>query len=94
MNRVVFTDLTLHNVFMATHVWQKCIRECCRPATVVHSVCEKTKQEVNLSVHQDGGHPITGSPEILEIEGSIAEISMSCHHKQIPRSSFCSTTST
>jgi hypothetical protein len=69
-------DLTLHSVFTPTPVWRKCITEGCRPATIVCSVCETTKQEVNLSVHQDGGRPRIGIPEILETEAIIAEISI------------------
>jgi hypothetical protein len=37
-------------------------------------LCETSKPGVNLSVHQDGGRPNTGIPEILETEASIAEI--------------------
>jgi hypothetical protein len=48
---------------------------------------------VNLSVHQDGRHPSTRIPEILNTEAGITEIWMSHHHEQIPRSSFCSVTS-
>jgi hypothetical protein len=43
-------------------------------------LCEITKQPVNLSVRQDGGHPSTGIPEVLDTKTSIAEIWMSCHH--------------
>jgi hypothetical protein len=35
---------------------------------------ESSKQAVNLSVHQDEGHHITGIPEIRNAEASIAEI--------------------
>jgi hypothetical protein len=35
---------------------------------------ETPKQAVNLSVHQDGGHPSTEILEILDKEASIAEI--------------------
>jgi hypothetical protein len=41
----------------------------------------KTKQAVNLSVHQDGGRPNTRILEILETEASITEIWISCYHK-------------
>jgi hypothetical protein len=37
-------------------------------------LCETTKQAVNLSAHQDGGHHRTGIPEKLETEAIIAEI--------------------
>jgi hypothetical protein len=37
---------------------------------------ETRKQAVNLSVHQDGGRPSSGIPEILETEASIAKILM------------------
>jgi hypothetical protein len=47
---------------------------------------------VNLSVHQDGGHPSTGIQEILGTKAGTVKIRMACHHEQIPRSSFCSTT--
>jgi hypothetical protein len=35
---------------------------------------ETVKQVVNLSVHQDGGCPSTGTSEILEAEASVTEI--------------------
>jgi hypothetical protein len=60
LDRVVFKDLTLHSVFTPTPVWRKCVREGCRPAAVVRSVCQTTKQNVNVSVQQDGGRPRTG----------------------------------
>jgi hypothetical protein len=34
----------------------------------------KTNSAENWSVHQDGGHPSTGIPEILDIEANTAEI--------------------
>jgi hypothetical protein len=74
--RVVFTDLTLHNVITPTHVWRKCVWVGTRPAAVVRSARETTKQVVNLSVHQDGGCHRPGIPEILETEANIAEILM------------------
>jgi hypothetical protein len=47
------------------------------------ALCETTKQAVDLRVHQDGGRPSTGIPEILEIEAIIAEISMPSTWKQL-----------
>jgi hypothetical protein len=43
-------------------------------AALVRSACETTKQEVNLSVHQDGGRLRNGISEILETEAIITEI--------------------
>jgi hypothetical protein len=57
-------------------------------------MCETTIQVINLSVHQVGGHPSTGFPEILDTETGIAEFLVYCHHEQMPRSRICSTTST
>jgi hypothetical protein len=37
-------------------------------------LCESSKEAVNLSVHQDGGRPSTGIPEILDTEVSVDEI--------------------
>jgi hypothetical protein len=37
-------------------------------------LCETPKQAVNFSVHEDGGRPSAGIPEILDTEASIAEI--------------------
>jgi hypothetical protein len=37
-------------------------------------LARKTKSMVNLSVHQDGRHPRTRIPEVLDTEASIAEI--------------------
>jgi hypothetical protein len=56
-------------------------------------LCKTTKQALNLSVYQDGGHPSSWIPETMEAEAIIAEISMSCHNEQITRSSFYSTKS-
>jgi hypothetical protein len=43
LNRVVFADLPLHNVFTPTSVWRKCVRECCRPAALCAVLCKTTK---------------------------------------------------
>jgi hypothetical protein len=75
LDKVVFTDLTVHNVFKPTPVWRNASEKvAARPQFCV--VCAKQQNEVNQSVHQDGGRPITGIPEILETEAIIAEISM------------------
>jgi hypothetical protein len=50
----------------------------------VRSVCETTKQGVNMSVQQDGGRPRTGISEILETGTIIIEISMPRHNEQAP----------
>lgn len=52
--------------------------EVCHPSAFGHSVVRK-KKAVNLSaqvlcVHQDGGRPSTGIPEILDRDSGIAEI--------------------
>jgi hypothetical protein len=73
---VVFTDLTLHGVFSPTPDWRNYGGEGCHPAAVLRSLSEETKHELNLTVHQDGGLPRAGIPEILETEFIIAEISM------------------
>jgi hypothetical protein len=72
---VVFTDFTLRSGFTANFdlaevVW---VKFAARPR-VCAVVCETYKQAVNLSVHQDGGHPSTGNQEILDTEASVAEI--------------------
>jgi hypothetical protein len=41
----------------------------------------KTKSDVILGAHQNGGRPSTAIPEILDTGASIAEIRMSCHHE-------------
>jgi hypothetical protein len=70
LDRGVFMDCTLHGVFTANSRLAKVMSV--KFATWLR-VCETSKQTVNLSVHQDGGHPITGIPEILDTETSIAE---------------------
>jgi hypothetical protein len=81
-SRVVFTDFTLCSVFAANFCLAMVVSvkfaAWSRLCTVL---CETTKQAVNLSVHQDGGRPSAGIPEILEAEASISEISMSCHQE-------------
>jgi hypothetical protein len=42
----------------------------------VRSVCETSKQAVNLSVHQDGWRLSIGIPEILDTEAGITEINV------------------
>jgi hypothetical protein len=50
--------------------------------------CETTKQEVTLSVHQDGGRPRTGIPEILETEAIIAKIEFHAIMSKYPEADF------
>jgi hypothetical protein len=51
------------------------VGEVCRPATGVRSAVQNIKKlAVSLNVHQIGGHPNTGIPEILDTEANIAEI--------------------
>jgi hypothetical protein len=52
-------------------------------------LCERFKQAANFSVHQDSALPGAGIQEISDIDDSVAEISISFHHEQIPRSSSC-----
>jgi hypothetical protein len=47
LDRVTFTDLRLHCVTMPTPVWRQCVGEGCRPAAVMRSVGEITKQMVS-----------------------------------------------
>jgi hypothetical protein len=54
----------------------------------------KKKEAVNLSVHQVVGGPSTWIPEILDTDADTAELSVSCHHEQIPISMFYTSTST
>jgi hypothetical protein len=78
----LFTDFTLRSVFTTNTRFAKVVSvkfAAWQRMCVV--LCETSKQAVNLSVHQDDGHPSTGIPEILDTEASIAEISMSCHHE-------------
>jgi hypothetical protein len=59
----------------------------------MRNAIRNTKPAVNFCVHKIGGRSSTGIPEILDREVGIAEISMSCHHGQIPRGSIFSATS-
>jgi hypothetical protein len=89
----VFTDFPSRSMFMASSRLAKVVSVKFSVQPLLCTVlCETTKQVMNLNVHLDDGRPSTGIPEILETEVSIAEFLMSCHHEQIPRNSFCSTT--
>jgi hypothetical protein len=89
LDRVVFTDLTLHSVIAPTPVWRKCVRGGCHPDAVVLSAVRnnKTSCESECTRHR------TGISDILETEAVIAEISLPYHNEQVPRSSFFSTAS-
>jgi hypothetical protein len=75
LDKVVFTDITLRNVFTSNSSLAK---EVSVKFATWQQVCvvlgETSKQAVNLSVHQDGGHPSTGILEILDIEAGTAEM--------------------
>jgi hypothetical protein len=69
-----FTDFILRNVFTANSpLAGMSVKFAGRPRLCA-VLCETPKQAVNLKVHQDGGRPSTGIPEILDIEASTAEI--------------------
>jgi hypothetical protein len=75
LERVVYTDFTLRSVFMANSRLAKLVsgKFVARPPEC-SVLCETAKQAVNLSVHQDGGCPRTGIPEILGTGDISAEI--------------------
>jgi hypothetical protein len=91
LDRVVLTDFNLRNVFTANSCLGEVVSGKFAARPRVCAVLYETKQAVNLSAHKDGGSPETIIPKT---EAIIAVISVPCHNEQMPRSSFCSTTST
>jgi hypothetical protein len=71
----VFADFALDSVFTANSHLAKVVsvKFADRPR-VCAVLYDTSKQAVNLSVHQDGGRPSTGIPEILKTVARIAEI--------------------
>jgi radical SAM superfamily enzyme with C-terminal helix-hairpin-helix motif len=95
LGKVVSTDVILRNVFTANSRLAKVVSVKFAAQPLLCAVlCETAKKAVKLSVHQDGGRPRTGIPEILETEAIVAEISVSCQNQRTPRCSFCNTTGT
>jgi hypothetical protein len=76
LDKVVFTDLTLHSVITSTAVCETASEKVAARPRSCAVLCETTKQAVNLCMHQDGGRHRTSIPEILESGAIIAEISM------------------
>jgi hypothetical protein len=83
LDRARFTNHTLRSVLTANSrlVERSPARK--RVCAVVYII---SKQRMNLSVHQDGGRPITGIAEILGTESSTANLNV------MPWSSFCGAT--
>jgi hypothetical protein len=75
LDRVAFMDFTLRSVFTANSRLAEVVlvKFAARPR-VCAVLDETSEQAVDLSVHQDGGRPSTGIPEILDTETSIVEI--------------------
>jgi hypothetical protein len=78
----VFMDFSLCCVFTANSRWQRWCQWSLLLGLRCTQCCAKHQnKQWTLSVHHDGACPTTGIPEILDMEPSIAEISMSCHHE-------------
>jgi hypothetical protein len=66
LDRVAITDFILLSVFTPNSCLAKVVSvKFAARSRMCAVMCETTKQAVNLSVHQDGGRPSTGIPEIL-----------------------------
>jgi hypothetical protein len=61
LDRVVYTDFTLHSVFTVnSHLTKVVSVKFASQLRLCAVLCETTKQMVNLNVHQDGGRPNAG----------------------------------
>jgi hypothetical protein len=75
LDRVVYTDLTLHSVFMAnSHLTKVVLVKFAGQLQLCAVLCETREQVVSLRAHQDGGRPSSRILEILETEAKITEI--------------------